>query len=85
MTGTETMLATAVTALAGTIAYLFKLFYESRKEILTELRDCQQDREKLWADRAEIYRVQAENNVKLVEQLPVLVANILKQKDANNP
>lgn len=80
MTGMETLLAGAVTVLSGTISYLFKLFYDSRKEVLTELKDCQEDREKLWADRAELYRQQAANFDKFNESLPKLISEILNQQ-----
>lgn len=49
MTPIELMLSGAVATLSTCVAYMFAQFQISMKEIKAALKDCEDDREKLWA------------------------------------
>ncbi len=43
-----------IASLSGSVAYLFKLVLDNKKEIQTELDECQEDRKKLWDEIAKL-------------------------------
>lgn len=47
MSSVEIMLSGAVTVLTGTVTFLFKMIHD-------RLKDCEEDREDLWSQLAEI-------------------------------
>lgn len=43
-----------IASLSGSVAYLFKLVLDNKKEIQIELNECQEDRKKLWDEIAKL-------------------------------
>jgi len=43
-----------IATLSGSVAYLFKLVLDNKKEIQNELDECQEDRKKLWEEIAKL-------------------------------
>jgi hypothetical protein len=48
LTAIEMLLSGAVSALCGTVGYLFVSFQNEFKDVKQRLKDCEDDRKKLW-------------------------------------
>lgn len=48
------LLITAITGLAGCVAYLWKQAVDNHKAVMFKLTDCEEDRENLWREIANL-------------------------------
>jgi len=64
-----------IATLSGSVAYLFKLVLDNKKEIQNELDECQEDRKKLWNELDECQ----EDRKKLWEEIAKLKYTLLNR------